>query len=101
MLGICATFSATTPLAQTKKGGARRGGAKAKNGLVAVAPRKNDAYSRHFRANKQGEIRRCEKGDVRQETWGYTNIMPYDITLNDINPNDINPNDINPNDLTH
>ena len=38
MLGTCATFSATTPLAQTEKGGARRGSAKAKNnGAVAVA----------------------------------------------------------------
>ena len=38
VLGTCATFSATAPLAQTEKGGSRRGGAKVKNdGAVAVA----------------------------------------------------------------
>ena len=37
MLDTCAIFSATAPLAQTKKGGARPGGAKVKNGMVAVA----------------------------------------------------------------
>ena len=38
MLGTCATFSATAPLVRTKKGGARRGGAKVKNnGAAAVA----------------------------------------------------------------
>ena len=31
VLGTCATFSATAPLARTEKGGARRGGAKVKN----------------------------------------------------------------------
>ena len=37
MLGSCATFSATTPLGRTEKGGAHRGGAKVKNnGAVAV-----------------------------------------------------------------
>ena len=37
MLGTCTIFSATAPLVQTKKGGARPGGAKVKNGIVAVA----------------------------------------------------------------
>ena len=38
VLGTCATFSATAPLAQTEKGGARLGGTKVKNyGAVAVA----------------------------------------------------------------
>ena len=51
MLGTCATFSATAPLAQTKKGGAYRGGANLKNnGVVAVAWKKDGANSRHFRA---------------------------------------------------
>ena len=50
MLGTCATFSATAKLAQTKKGGARRSGAKVKNnGAVAVA-RKNGANLRVFSA---------------------------------------------------
>ena len=41
MLGTCATFSATAPLARTKKGGGRRGGAKVKNnGAAAVARKK-------------------------------------------------------------
>ena len=41
VLGTCATFSATAPLAQTKKGGARRSGAKVKNdGAVAVVRKK-------------------------------------------------------------
>ena len=41
VLGTCATFSATAPLARTKKGGTRRGGAKIKNnGAVAVARKK-------------------------------------------------------------
>ena len=30
VLGTCATFSATAPLARTRKGGARRGGSKVK-----------------------------------------------------------------------
>ena len=39
------------PLARTKKGGARRGGAKLKNnGAVVVARKKNGANSRNFRA---------------------------------------------------
>ena len=38
VLGTCATFSATAPLVETEKGGARRGGTEAKNnGAVAVA----------------------------------------------------------------
>ena len=38
VLGTCATFSAAAPLAQTKKGGARRSGVKVKkNSAVAVA----------------------------------------------------------------
>ena len=41
VLGTCATFSATGPLARTEKGGARRGKAKVKNnGAVAVARKK-------------------------------------------------------------
>ena len=37
VMGTCATFSATAPLARTKKGGARCGGACVKNnGAVAV-----------------------------------------------------------------
>ena len=41
VLGTCATFSATAPLARTKKGGARRDGAEVKNnGAVAVARKK-------------------------------------------------------------
>ena len=41
VLGTCATFSATAPLARTKKGGARRGGANVKNNsAVAVARKK-------------------------------------------------------------
>ena len=40
VLGTCATFSTTAPLVETKKGGARCGGAKVKNnGMVArMAP---------------------------------------------------------------
>ena len=51
VLGTCATFSATAPLAQTEKGAARRGGAEVKkNVAVAVARKINGANSRHFRA---------------------------------------------------
>ena len=50
VLGTCATFSATAPLARTEKGGACRGGAKVKNNdAVEVARKKNGANSRHFR----------------------------------------------------
>ena len=51
VLGTCATFSATAPLARTEKGVARHGGAKAKNnGALAVARKENGANSSHFRA---------------------------------------------------
>ena len=41
VLGTCATFSATSPVAQTEKGGAGCSGAKVKNnGAVAVAQKK-------------------------------------------------------------
>ena len=40
VLGTCATFSATAPLARTKKGGGRRGGAKVKNNGAATVARK-------------------------------------------------------------
>ena len=41
VLGTCATFSATAPLARSEKGGARRSGTKVKNnGAVAVARKK-------------------------------------------------------------
>ena len=48
VLGTCATFSATSPVAQTEKGGAGCSGAKVKNnGAVAVAQKKG-ANSRPF-----------------------------------------------------
>ena len=43
VLGTCATFSATAPLARTKKGGARRGGANVKNNGAVAGARKNVA----------------------------------------------------------
>ena len=36
VLGTCATFSATAPLARTEKGGARRGGAKVKDNVIII-----------------------------------------------------------------
>ena len=48
VLGTCATFSATLPLVQTKKGGTHRGGAKVIKGAVAVAQEKNGANSCHI-----------------------------------------------------
>ena len=50
MMGTWAILSATSPLAQAKKGGAPRGGVKVKkHGVVEVA-RKNGGNSIHFHA---------------------------------------------------
>ena len=52
VLGTCATFSATAPLAQTEKGGSRRGGAKVKNdSAVAVAQKNFGANCAIFKPN--------------------------------------------------
>ena len=49
-MGTWAILSATSPLAQAKKGGAPRGGVKVKkHGVVEVA-RKNGANTIHFHA---------------------------------------------------
>ena len=47
VLGTCATFSTTAPLARNKKGGARRGGATVKKTGGSGAKKK----SRNFRTN--------------------------------------------------
>ena len=46
VLGTCATFSATGPLARTEKGGARRGKAKVKNNGIGGSGAKKMALIR-------------------------------------------------------